>query len=117
MVADESADKRTRERKEGAAKAVQAMHRDSFSASRVDPGPKTNSSSFGVKAEPPSLPCRDDVVVENGAAAPTSYLSPLEMRTTSAADGLLPTGKTSTTTKTNFNQPPLRLYSADETNL
>ena len=80
MVADESADKRTRERKEGAAKAVQKMHRDSFSAGRVDPGPKTNSSSFGVKAEPPSLPCRDDVVVENGAAAPKSYLSPLESR-------------------------------------
>ena len=75
-VADGSADKRTRERTGGAAKAVQAMHRDSFSAGRVDPGPKTNSSSFGVKAEPPAFPCRDDVVIENGVAAPKSYLLP-----------------------------------------
>ena len=75
MEADGQADKKTRERTEGAATAVQAMHGDSFSDSRVDPGPKTsNSTSFGVKAEPPALPCRDGVVVENGAAAPMSCL-------------------------------------------
>ena len=93
------------------------MHGDSFSASRVYPGPKANSTSFGVKAEPHALPCRDDVVVENGATAPKSCLSPLKMRTISAADGLLSTGKTSTATKTTFNQPLLRLYSTDKTNL
>ena len=54
MGADGQADKKTRERTEGAAKAVQAMHGDSFSASRVDPGPKTNSTCFGVKR--PNLP-------------------------------------------------------------
>ena len=67
MEADGNADAKTRERTKGAAKAVQAMHGDRFCASRVDPGPKT---SYGVKAGPPALPCRDDVVVENGAAAP-----------------------------------------------
>ena len=50
---DEPADEKTRERTEGAAKAVQVMYGDSFSANRVQAGPKTTSTSFGVKAEPP----------------------------------------------------------------
>ena len=102
------------ERTEGAATAVQAMHGDSFSSCRVDPGPKSNSTTFGIMAEPPALPCRDDVVVESGDAAPKSCLPSLEMRTTTAADGLLPTGKTSTATTT-FNESPLRLYATEET--
>ena len=53
MGADGSANKKTRERTEGAAEAVQAVHGDSVSASRVDPSPRTNSTSFSVKAEPP----------------------------------------------------------------
>ena len=93
MEADGPADKKTRERTEGAAKAVHAMHGDSVSANRVQAGPKTISISFGVKAEPPALPCRDDLLVENGAAAPKSCLSPLERRSPTAAGGLLPTGK------------------------
>ena len=68
------ANTKTRERTEGAATAVQAMHGDSFSICRVDPGSKT-STSFGVKAEPTALPCRDDVLVEDGAAALKSCLS------------------------------------------
>ena len=117
MEADGPADTKTSERTKGAAKAAQAMHGDSFSYSRVDPGPKTNSTSFGVKIEPPALPYRDDVVVDNGAAAPKSCLPPLEMRSPPAAGGLLPTGKTSRATHTTFNQPPLRLYSTEEANL
>ena len=54
MVADGPADTKTRKRTEGAATSVQAMHGDRFSASRVDPGSKTNSTSFGVNAEPPA---------------------------------------------------------------
>ena len=99
MEADGPADTKTRERTEGAATLVQAMHEDSFSVYRVDPYPMC-STSLGVKVEPPALPCRDEVGVENGAAAPKSFLSPLEMRTTTAADGLLPTGKASTATIT-----------------
>ena len=72
MEADGPANTKIRERTEGAATAVQAMRGDSFSACRVEPGPNTNSTSFGVKAEPPALPCRDDVVVESGNAAPKS---------------------------------------------
>ena len=67
------AETKTRERAEGAAKVVQAMHGESFSANRFNPGPMC-STSFGVKAEPPALPYRDDVLVENGAAAPKSCL-------------------------------------------
>ena len=114
MVAGEPAETKTRERTEGAATAVQTMHGDSFSATRVDPGPKTNSTSFGMKAEPPVLPCRDDVLVENGDASPKSCLPSLEMRSPSAAGGLLPTGKTSTATKITFNRPPRRLYPTED---
>ena len=41
MEANGQANTMTRERTEGAAKAIQAMHGDRFSALRVDPGPKT----------------------------------------------------------------------------
>ena len=113
--ADGLANTKTRERTEGAATAIQVMNGDSFSTSRVDPDPKINSTSFCMMAKPPDLPCRDDVLVENGAASPMSCLLSLEMRTTTAAGGLLPTGKISKATKTTFNQSPLRL-STEETN-
>ena len=41
MEADGPSDSKTRERTEGATKAVQAMHGISFSANRVQAGPKT----------------------------------------------------------------------------
>ena len=43
---------------------------------------------LGVMTERPDLPYREDVLVENGAAAPKSCLLSLEMRTTTAAGGL-----------------------------
>ena len=103
MEADGPADTKTRERTEGAATAVQPMRGDGFSARRVEPGPNTNSTSFGVKAEPPALPCRDDVVVESGDATSESYLPSLEMRSPTAAGGLVPPGEASTAKETNFN--------------
>ena len=66
MEADVPADEKTRERTEGAATAVQAMHGDSFSAKKVQDGP-LSLTTFGVKAKPAALPCRDNVLVENGA--------------------------------------------------
>ena len=116
MEADGPANTKTRERTEGAATTVHAMHGNSFSAHRADPSPKTTLSSFGMKAEPPALPCRDDVVVENRAAASKSRLPSLEMCSPTAAGGLLPTGKISTATKTTFNKSPLWLYSTEEAN-
>ena len=57
MEADGPADTKTRERTEGTATAVQAMHEDRFSAHRVQDGLKT-STCVGVKSELPALRCR-----------------------------------------------------------
>ena len=46
MEVDVPADKKSRERTEGATAAVQAKHGDSCSVNRVDPNPKS-STSFG----------------------------------------------------------------------
>ena len=115
--ADGQANTKTRDRTEGAATAVQAMRGDGFSARRVKPGSNTNSTCFGVKAEPPALPCRDNVGVESGVAASELCLPSLEMRSSTAAGGLAPTGEASTATENNFNQPPLRFCSTEETDL
>ena len=117
MEADGPADAKIRERTEGAVTAVQEMYGDRFSANRVQAGPKTNSTSFSVKVEPSALPCRDDVGVENGAAAPKSCVSPLKMRTATAAGGLLPTVKTTTATWTTLDRPTLWFYLAEENEL
>ena len=117
MEADGPADiTKTRERTEGTAAAVQAMRGDLFSARRVEPSPTTNSTSFGVKAEPPALPCRDDSVVESGTAASESCLPSLEMRPSTAAGCLVPTGEASKATETSPNEPPLRFCSTEEMN-
>ena len=116
MEADGPANVKTRERTEGAVIAVQAMHGDSCTtALKVQDGPKT-SISFGVMAEPPDLPRREDVLVEDGATSPESCLPSLEMRSSTAAGGLVPTGETSTATETTVNKPLLQSYSSEEKN-
>ena len=67
-----------------------------------------------MEAEPPDLPCRDDVLVERGDAAPRSCLPSLEIRSPTAAGGLLPTGEASTATRTTSNKPLLRFYATEE---
>ena len=109
MEANGPANTKTRERTEGTATAVQAMRGDSFSARWVEPGPRTNSTSAGMMAEPPALPCRDDVLVENGDVSPKSCLPFLKMRSPSAAGGLLPTEEASTATENTINKSLLRL--------
>ena len=116
MEADGQASTKTRERTEGAATAAQAMRGDCSSARRVEPGP-TKSTSFGMKAEPPALPCRDVSVVECGAAAFKSCLPSMEMRTSTAAGGLVPTGDASKASETTLNEPPLRFCLTEETDL
>ena len=92
---------KTRERTEGAATVVQAMHGDSCSATRVDPDPMC-STSFGDDCTgPPTPPCSgENALVDNGAAAPKSCPPSSEMRSPTAAGGLLPTGKASLATRT-----------------
>ena len=117
MEADGNANTKTRERTESAATAVQAMHRDSGSPTRVQPGPKTNSTSFGMKTESPALPSRVNVLIENGDASPKSCLLSLGMHSPPAAGGLLSTSEISMATKITANRPPLWLYVTEETNL
>ena len=103
MEADGPANIKTRERTEGAAIAVQAMHGDSCTTvQKVQDGPKT-VIRFGVMAEPSDLPCREDVLVEDGATSPESCLPSLEVRSSTAAGGLVPTGEASTATETTSN--------------
>ena len=114
METDGPANTNTRK---GAAIVVQAMRGDSCTAAqKVQHGPKT-SITFGAEAEPPNLPCREDVLDEGGDAAPESCLPSLEMRSSTAAGGLVPIGEASTATETNFNQPPLWFCSTEETDL
>ena len=89
LDADGPANTKTQERTDGAATAVQAMRGDSCTAEqKVQDGPKT-SITFGVEAELPDLPCREDVLVEDGVTAPESCLLSLEMCSPTAAGGLL----------------------------
>ena len=116
MEADGPANIETQERTEGAATVVQAMRGDSCTAEqKVQDGPKTSITS-GMEAEPPDLPCGDDVLVEGGDAARRSCLPSLEMRSPTAAGGLVPTGEASTATETTSNEPLLRFYATDEMN-
>ena len=116
MKADETANAKTRERTEGATIAVQAMRGDGCTTEqKVQDGPKT-SITFGMMAEPPDLPCKEDVLVEDGATAPESCLPSLSMRSSTAAGGLLPTGEASTATRTISNEPLLRFYATEEMN-
>ena len=116
MEADGHANTKTRKRMEGAATAVQAMSGDSCTtAQKVQDGPKT-SISFGVMAEPPDLPCREDVLVEDDATSPESCLPSLKMCSPTAGGGLLPTGEVSTATRTTSYEPLLRFYATEEMN-
>ena len=118
MEADVPSDANTDERTEGAATAVQAKHGDSCFANRVDPDPMCLTSFGDDSTGPPALPCsRDDALEGNGAAAPKSCLSPLVMRTPTAAGGLLPAGTISTATRTTFDQSPLWFCPTEEINL
>ena len=119
MEADGQADTKTRERTEGPATAFQAMRGVSCSANRVDPDTMMCFTSFGNDCTgPPALPCsRENALVDNGAAAPKSRLSPLEMRSPIATGGLLPASETSMATKTTFDHPTLWFCLTEETNL
>ena len=80
METDGPANTKTQERMEGATTAVQSMRGDRCTAEqKVQNGPKT-SITFDVEAEPPDLPCREDVLVEDSATAPKSCLPSLPWR-------------------------------------
>ena len=114
---DVPSDTKTRKRTEGAAAAVQAKHGDSCSANQVAIDPMCLTSFGDDSTGPPAIPCsRIDALVGNGAVAPNSCLSPVEMRTLKAAGGLLPAGAVSIATRTTFDQPPLWFCPTEDIN-
>ena len=99
----------------GAATAVQAMHGDSCSATRVDPDPMCSTNFGNDCTGPPAPPCSgENALVDNGDASPKLCLPLLEMRSPTAAGGLLPTGEASIAKRTTYNQSPLRLYAIED---
>ena len=110
-----STDKNTRKHAEDAA-ADQAKHGDSCSAKRVDTGPSMCLASFGDDStEPPVLlRCRDDAMVDKGAAALKPYFSPVKMRMLAGTGGLIPAGTAFTATRTIFHQLHLWFCPAEE---
>ena len=73
--------------------------------------------SFGDDStEPSALPCRDDAMVDKDAEAPKLCLSPVEIRTPTAAGGLFPAGTASTAMRTIFFRPLPSWALGEETN-
>ena len=90
-----TSDKKTLKRPKGADAAERVIGVDN-SFAQVDTGPIRLTSFSEDSNGPPALPCsRNDALVDEGAAAPKPCLSPVEMRTPTAA-GLLPAGTAST---------------------
>ena len=105
--ADVPTDTEIRKRTEGAAAAKRVISGDNSSV-KVGTDP-TCLTSFGDDSTGlPTLSCwRYDALVDNSAGAPKPCLSPVEMRTRTAAGGLLPAGTASTVTIIIFHQSPL----------
>ena len=77
MEAGVQADKKTRERTEGAAKAVQVMHVDSCSANRVDPDTMCSTNLGGDSTGPPALPYSgDDALIGKALRRPSRVSHP-----------------------------------------
>ena len=102
MKADVKLDTKTRKRMDGAA-ANRAKH--SSSTKKVDASPMS-STSFGMIAEPPALPCRDGTLDDKSTEAPKPCLSHVEMRTLTVAGGILPAGTDFSAMRAIFHQPP-----------
>ena len=113
MEADVTPDTKTRKRTEGAA-VDRVMSGDSSSARKVHIDP-TSSTSFGMMAESPVLPLKDDALVDKGAEAPKPCLSPVEMCKLTAPGGLLPAGTAFLVMRTIFPRPLLSLSLGEET--
>ena len=116
IEADVPSDTKTHKRMEDAI-AVQAKHEGSCSASQVDPNPMCLTNYGDDFTRSPTLPCsRNNALVDNGVATPKSCLSPVEMRTLTAASGVLPAGKASTTTRITYHQPGRWFCATKDTN-
>ena len=105
MEADVTSDKKTRNRTEDVA-AERVISGDNCSANQVDPDQMCRTSFGDDSTGPLALPCsRDEALVDNDAATPKPCLSPVDLRTPTAAGGLLPTGTASTVIRTIIPRP------------
>ena len=77
------------------------------SPAQVDPDSMRLTSFDDNSIEPAALSCRDDAMVDKGAAVPIPCFFSVKMRTLTAAVGLLPAGKAFAASRTLFHQPPL----------
>ena len=116
MEADVTTDTKTRKRTEGAA-AVELVMSGDNSFAEVNPDP-IYLASFGEDYTlPPGHSCtRDDDLVDNGTAASKLCLSPVEMRTLTAAGGFLPAGNAYAATSITCYQWRLWFFPTEETN-
>ena len=81
-------------------------HGDGCFADKVDPDLMCLTSFGDDSTEPPTfLPCRDDAMVDRDTVAPKPCLSPVEMRTSTAAGSLLHAGTALTAIMTIFSRP------------
>ena len=79
--------------------------------------PNHQLNQYWRESRPPALPCRDDSVVECGSATSELRFPSMEMRSSTAAGGLVPTGDASKASETTLNEPPLRFCLTEETDL
>ena len=87
------------------------------SSAQVDTDPIHLTSFGNDSARPPALSCsRNDALVDNGPAPTKPCLSLLEMRTGTAAEGLLSAGTASTAIRTIFSRPLPSWTLGEETN-
>ena len=114
MEADATPGTKARKRTEDAV-ADRAKHGDINSSARVDHDPMCLTSFSGNSTEPTILPCRYDAVVDKGTEAPKPCLSPFEIRTLTAAGGLLPARTASTAMRAIFPRPLFSLSLGEET--
>ena len=110
-----TSDTKTRNRMENVAAERVISSGDNVSA-KVDADPMCLVSFGDDSTGPPTLPCsKDDALVNNATVVPKSCLSPVKMRTLTAASGLLPAGKASTATRIIYYQLRVRFCPTEKT--
>ena len=99
MEVDVKSDTKTRKRIEDVAED-RVISGDNSSA-QVNPDPMCLTSFGDDFTGPLALLCKDDALADNGTAVPKPCLSPVAMRTLTAAGGLLSTGTSSSAIRAN----------------
>ena len=90
---------------------------EDISSGRVYDSMRLTSFDDQEYIEPPALPCRDNALINQGHEVPKPCLSPVEMRKSTPAGGLLHAGSASTNKAQGTNFPPQFLpWSFRETN-